>query len=152
MFRSRAVAYVNPSSSCKTLLILGIGNGFLTIHLFTSLKSLTKCTDWYHFGTIKEGEAHSDSGCNFRTPNLHSLCTTFSGSLYGLLELEMACHNMVLHPPSAWGRQAQCPNHLVFYQKDPWSWWGASATFLDQEHSGLCSCLLLLHWDLRFHT
>ena len=42
MFKSRAVAKVNPSDSCKTVLILGIGNGFLTSHLFTSLKSLMK--------------------------------------------------------------------------------------------------------------
>ena len=77
MSRSRTVAYVNPSSSCKTVLILGIGNGFLTICLFTSLKSLTNHTVWFCFGTINEGKAHSDSGCHFSTPNSHSLCTSF---------------------------------------------------------------------------
>ena len=77
MFKSRAVAYVNPSSSCKTVLILGIGNGFLTIRLFTSLKSLTNRTVWFCFGTMNEGKAHSDSGCHFSTPNSHSLCTSF---------------------------------------------------------------------------
>ena len=77
MFRSSAVAYVNPSSSCKTVLILGIGNGFLTIRLFTSLKSLMNHTVWFYFGTMNEGEAHSDSGCHFSTPNSHSLCTSF---------------------------------------------------------------------------
>jgi hypothetical protein len=39
MVISRAVAKVKPSNSCKTVLILGIGNGFLTSCLFTSLKS-----------------------------------------------------------------------------------------------------------------
>ena len=63
MFRSRAVAYVNPSSSCKTVLILGIGNGFLTIHLLTSLKSLMTHTVLSFFGTMKVGEAHSESAC-----------------------------------------------------------------------------------------
>ena len=77
MFRSRAVAYVNPLSVCKTVLILVIGNGFLTVHLFTYLKSLTNHTVWFCFGTINEGKAHSDSGCHFSTPNSHSLCTSF---------------------------------------------------------------------------
>ena len=77
MFRSRTVAYVNPSSSSKTVLILGIGNGLLTIYLFTSLKSQMNHTVWFCFGTINEGEAHSDSGCHFSTPNSHSLCTSF---------------------------------------------------------------------------
>jgi hypothetical protein len=42
IFESKAVAKVQPSISCKTVLILGMGNGFLTIRLFSSLKSLTK--------------------------------------------------------------------------------------------------------------
>ena len=62
MFKSRAVAKVNPSNSCSTVLILGIGNGFLTSHLFTSLKSLMKCTVLSFLGIMKEGEAHSDAG------------------------------------------------------------------------------------------
>ena len=31
MLRSRAVAYVKPSRSCRTVLILGMGNSFLTL-------------------------------------------------------------------------------------------------------------------------
>jgi hypothetical protein len=66
MFKSRAVAKVKPYSSCKTVLILGIGNGSLTSPLFTSLKSLIKCTikciGSSFFGIIKEGDAHSDAG------------------------------------------------------------------------------------------
>jgi len=40
MFKSRAVAKVNLSNSYNSVLNLGIGNGFLTSHLFTSLKCL----------------------------------------------------------------------------------------------------------------
>jgi hypothetical protein len=47
MLGSRAVAYVNPSSSCNTVLIFGIEKGFLTSLLFTSqklLKSIQSCS------------------------------------------------------------------------------------------------------------
>ena len=62
MFKSRAVAKVNPSNSCSIVLILGIANGFLTSHLFTSLKLLMKHTVLSFLGIMKEGEAHSDAG------------------------------------------------------------------------------------------
>ena len=77
MLRSRAVAYVKPSSSCRTVLILGMGNGFLTIRLFTSLKSLTTLTVLSFFGMMNVGEAHSESACHFSTPKSHSLCISF---------------------------------------------------------------------------
>ncbi len=62
MFKSRAVAKVNPSNSCSTVLILGIGNGFLASHSFTSLKSLIKHIVLTFLGIMKEGDAHSDAG------------------------------------------------------------------------------------------
>ena len=62
MFKSRAVGKVNPSNSCNAVLILGIGNSFLTSCLFTSLKSLMKCTVLSFLGIMKEGENHSDAG------------------------------------------------------------------------------------------
>ena len=62
MFKSGAEAKVKPSNSCKTVLILGIGNGFLTSHLLNSLKSLVKHTVLSFFGVKKEGDAHSDAG------------------------------------------------------------------------------------------
>ena len=62
MFKSRAVAKVKPFNSCNTVLILGIGNGFLTNHLFTSLKSLMKDTVLSFFGIMNEGDTHSDVG------------------------------------------------------------------------------------------
>ncbi len=42
MLRSRAVAKVKPSSFCGTVLILGIGKGFLINLLLTSQKLLRK--------------------------------------------------------------------------------------------------------------
>ncbi len=140
------------SSSCNTVLILGIGNGFLTSRLLTSLKSLTTCTVWSCFGTMNEGEAHSDSGCHFSTPNLQSLSASFLRVDWWTFGVGKGLPWYGFAPPSAWGRQSQCPNHLVFHQKGPQILWGASATSLDQERSGVCSCRSLLHWDLLFHA
>ena len=62
MFKSRAVAKVNPSNSCNTVLIWGFDNSFLTSHLFTSLKLLMKHTELTILDIMKEGDAHSDAG------------------------------------------------------------------------------------------
>ncbi len=61
MFNSWAVAKVNPSNSCNTVMIWGIGKGFLTSLLFTSLKSLIICTV-YFLGIMNDGDTHSDAG------------------------------------------------------------------------------------------
>ncbi len=66
-----------PASSCKSVPILCNEIGFLTIHLFTSLKSLTNHTVWFCYGNINEGKAHLGSGCHFSTSYSHSLCTSF---------------------------------------------------------------------------
>jgi hypothetical protein len=73
MIRSKAVAKVNPSNSCSTMLIFGIGKGFLTNLLLTSPKLLRKCTVLFFFGFVNKGEAHSDAGCLSNTPSLHNL-------------------------------------------------------------------------------
>ena len=77
MFRSKAVAYVKPSSSCRTVLTLGMGNGFLTIRLFISLKLLTTRMVLSFFGMMKVGKAHSESACHLSTPKSHSLWISF---------------------------------------------------------------------------
>ncbi len=64
MFKSSVVAYVKPSSSCKVVLILGIGYSFLTIFLLSSLKPEIVRTVWSFFGMMKEGEAHLEDGCH----------------------------------------------------------------------------------------
>ena len=43
------MAKVKPSISCKTVLIFGNGNGFLTIRLLTSLRSLSTLIVWSFF-------------------------------------------------------------------------------------------------------
>ncbi len=76
MLRSRAVAKENPSNSCNTVLIFGIGKSFLTNLLFTSQKLLRKWTVLFVFGIINDGKAHSDAGCCSNTPSLHNLSTS----------------------------------------------------------------------------
>ncbi len=56
------------SSSSKVVLIWGMGYGFLTMHLLSSLKSEMVCTVRPFFGMMKEGEAHLDDGCHFNAP------------------------------------------------------------------------------------
>ncbi len=73
MFKSMTVATVNPTNYCRTMLILGIGNGFITSLLFTSLKSLIMCTAWSDLGIMNDGDAHSDAGSNSITPSSHNL-------------------------------------------------------------------------------
>ncbi len=65
MFKSKVVAYVKPSSSCNVVLILGIGYGFCTIRLFSSLKSDIVRIVWSFFEMMKEGKAYLDNGCHF---------------------------------------------------------------------------------------
>jgi hypothetical protein len=73
MLRSRAVAKENPSISCITMLIFGIGKGVLINLLFTYQKSLEKRTVLSFLGIMKDGKAHSDAGCLSNTPSLHNL-------------------------------------------------------------------------------
>jgi hypothetical protein len=53
MYRSRAVAKVNPSNSCSTMLIFGIGKGFLINLLLNSqkllrMKAYSSILLWYY--------------------------------------------------------------------------------------------------------
>jgi hypothetical protein len=50
------------------VLILGMGYGFLTMRLLSSLKSNVVRKVWSFLGIMKEGEAHLDNGCHFNTP------------------------------------------------------------------------------------
>ena len=77
MFKSRAVAYVNPVISCRTDKILGIGNGVRITRLFTSLKSDMNLTVLFFLGIINVGDAHFDVGWLLSTPNLHNRSTSF---------------------------------------------------------------------------
>ncbi len=74
--RSRAVAKVNLSNSCSTVLIFGIGKGFLTNLLLTSQKLLRKCMVLFFFGILDKRDAQLDAGCLSNTPSLHNLSTS----------------------------------------------------------------------------
>ena len=77
MFKSRDVAYINPSMSCNIVEILGIGYGVCIIHLFTSLKSKKTLTWPFFFGIMKVGAPHCEKGCLVKTPSLTNLVTSF---------------------------------------------------------------------------
>jgi hypothetical protein len=76
MFRSRAMAKVNPSNSCSTVLIFGIGKGLLINLLLTSQKLLRTHRVLFFFGIMNKGEAYSDAGCLSNTPRLINLSTS----------------------------------------------------------------------------
>jgi hypothetical protein len=76
MLRSRAVAKENPSNYCSTVLILGIGKGFLTNLLFNAQKLLRKCMVLFYFGIINDCDVHSDACCCSNTPIYHNLLTS----------------------------------------------------------------------------
>jgi hypothetical protein len=68
MLKSRAVAKVKPSSFCSTVLILGIGKGFLINLLLTSQKLLREGTVLFYFGAIKDADAHSEVVLSLKYP------------------------------------------------------------------------------------
>ncbi len=70
------MAKVNLSNSCSTMLIFGIGKGFLVNLLLTSQKLLRMRMVLFFFGIINKGLAHSNAGCRSNTPSLTSLSTS----------------------------------------------------------------------------
>ena len=153
MFRSRAVAYVKPSCSCRTLLILGMRNGFLTICLLISLKWLTTHMVLSFFGMMKVGEAHSESACHFKTPKSHSLWTSFLRFPHAFLVLGMVCHDVVVLPlfyvGFYWAMLVRChqdmtmsPNFGIMpYVGDIFSWSHAQSRVGWASHLSVPVCL-----------
>jgi hypothetical protein len=76
MFSSWAIAKVNPSNSCSTVLIFGIGKGILINLLSTSRKLLGKRTVLFFFDIINKREAHSDADCLSNTSSFYNLSTS----------------------------------------------------------------------------
>ena len=134
LFKSRAVAYVKLSSSCRTVLILGMGNGFLTICLFISLKLLTTLTVLSFVGMMMVGEARSESACHFKTPKSHSLWISFFKVSTCFLVLGTVCHDMVVLPLSVGARPNYNHSHPVFHR-----------TALQILVGALANCPFLLH-------
>ncbi len=69
MFKSRAVAKVNPSNSCSTVLTLSIGNSFLVYFPKVAYEAYSVIL----FGYDEGGWCHFDVGWNSNTPRSHSL-------------------------------------------------------------------------------
>ena len=67
MFKSKDEAYLKSSSFKSKSCILGIGNGFLLILFFSSLKSEMKQTVSFLWGIINVGAAHSELIVRFKT-------------------------------------------------------------------------------------
>jgi hypothetical protein len=111
MLRSRAVAKVNPSISCETVLFFGIGKGVLTNLLFTSQKSLKKHVVLSFLGIMKDGKAHSDAGCLPNTPSLHNV------DLCRFLALRKLGHGRVILSPLIGMRPAWSSSHLRCRQR-----------------------------------
>jgi hypothetical protein len=116
-FKSRAVAKVNPSISCNTVLIFGIGKGFLINLLLTSQKLLRKRTVLLFFGIISEGLAHSDAGCHSNTLSLKSLSTSLIRVSYVSLRLRKLGCDTETHPPLVERRPALVSSHPRCHQR-----------------------------------
>ncbi len=143
---------VKPSIFCNTALKFGIGKGFLINLLSTSRISLRKCTFSFFFGTMKDGNAHSEQCCRSSTPSLNclstslmrtSLCIFGTGKAMGNLG-----HDMVMHLLSIERRPAQFSSHLMCRQRAARILRGAAVTFSDGRHLDACNCSSQLTQDL----
>ncbi len=151
MLRSRAVAKVKPSSSYSTVLILGIGKGFLINLLLTSRKLLRKRTVLFFFGTIKDGDADSEWCCRSSTPSLHSLSISL-----------MRTSLCIFGTGKAWPWYGDAPSFnwketgLVFQSPNVPSKSDSNLTrscsnFSDGRHLDACNCSSQLTGDLLWH-
>jgi hypothetical protein len=93
-----------------------MGNGFLTIALFISLKLLTNRTQFSFFGIVKVSKAHLEYDCHFKVPNCIVFGFHFLRSLQTFLVLGMACHDMVVLPLLVGARPYYNPSHPVFHR------------------------------------
>ena len=74
MFKSKDEKYLKPSSSKSGSCILGMGSGFLSILLLSSLKSEMKQT--FFLGIINVGAAYSKLFSCVKTPMLTNLLSS----------------------------------------------------------------------------
>ncbi len=151
MLRSRAVAKVNLSISCKTILIFGIGKGILTDLLFTFQKSLKKHTVLSFFGIMKDGKAHSDAGSLSNTPSLHNLSTFSWLCLCGFLVLGNLRYDRAIIPPLVGMRPAWFSSHLRCRQRATHISWVAAVTSFADHCLDACNRLCQLTGDLLFN-
>jgi hypothetical protein len=76
MFKSNDVAKLKPSSLSSKSCILGIGNGFRFIRLFSSRKSDMNLTVPFFFGMMVVGATHSERFTLRSTPIRQGLSTS----------------------------------------------------------------------------
>ena len=142
MLRSRDVTNVKPARSCRTVLILSMGNGFLTIHLFSSLTSLTTLSVLSFFGIIMVGKTHSELACHCNTPKSHSLWISFFVISKCFLSIRNGWPWYDCAPSCSWRETSSNHSHLVFLQTAPQTLVGAPVTMIILEHLGVCNCSL----------
>jgi hypothetical protein len=138
MLRSRVVAKENPSISCNTVLVFGIGKGFLTNLFITSQKSLIKRMILSFLGIMKDGETHSDAGCLSNTPSLHNLSTSFMMVFLWIFKLG---HGRVILPPLIGMRPAWSFSHLRCRQRATYISQVAAVTSFADWCLDACNCL-----------
>ncbi len=151
MYRSRAVAKVNPSNSCSTMLIFGIGKGFLINLLLTSQKLLRKCTVLFFFGIINKGQAHSDAGCRSNTPRITSLSTSLIRVSLCIFGTAKAWPWYRDTPSFSWNETGFVFQHLRCHWKVTHISWEAAVTSSVGWHLGACNCLWQMTEDLHYH-
>ena len=76
ILKSRDDAYINPYRFSSIYCILGIGNGFLPILLFSFLKSDKNLTVPSFLVRMKVGAPHSEQFTFFNTPSWHRCSTS----------------------------------------------------------------------------
>ncbi len=151
MFRSRAVAKVNHSKSCNTMLIFGIGKGFLTNLLLISKKLLRKRTVLFFFGVINKGQYHSDAGYHSNTPSLTSLSTSLIRVSLCIFGTGKAWQWYRDTPSFSWKEAGfvflppKVPSKAAQISRE------AAVTSFDDWHLGACNCPWKLTGDLLYY-
>jgi hypothetical protein len=99
MFESNDVAYLKLSSFNSRSCIVGIGNGFRFIRLFSTRKSDINPTVPFFFGMLNVDAAHSERFTFRSTPIRHSLFTSVRTVefVYVFLGLDMPMHDTFMH-------------------------------------------------------
>ncbi len=139
---------MNPSNSCRTALIFGIGKGFLTNLLFTFQKLLKKRTVLSSLGIMNYGKAYSDAGCLSNTPSSHNLSTSLmmvSLWIFGTVKARPWWGDT---PSLNWNETSLSSSHLRCPQRATHISWVAAVTSFADRRFDACNYLWQLTGDL----